>query len=141
MFGDKPLQFNVNLGSGTNSSTAEVEGFRNMSNGPSNLEQFDNLRNGTNNSSDVRTLLNRYSQQLSSSGTQQNASFGNNNLAGVSGSAVNRMSASVDEYVNKLQEAAGGTSFKGCPKVDRSKYVTGRQVSRCYGCNPDSSLQ
>lgn len=140
MFGDKPLQFNVNLGSGSNSGPAEVEGFKNMSNGPSNLEQFDNLRNGTNNSSDVRTLLNRYSQQLSSI-PQQNASFGNNNLAGVSGSAVNRMSASVDEYVNKLQEAAGGTSFKGCPRVDRSKYVTGRQVSRCYGCNPDSSLQ
>lgn len=140
MFGNKPLQFNINLGDGSNSSKAEVEGFRNLLNGPSNLEQFDNLRNGTNNSADIRSLLNRYSQQLSSI-PQQYSNFGNNNLTSVSQSNVNKMATNVDEYVNKLQETASGTAFKGCPRIDKSKYVTGRQVSRCYGCNPDSSLQ
>lgn len=149
LLGYKPLQFNVNLGSSSNTNTLpDVEGFGNISDNSTDIEHFDNLRNSVHNSYDVRTLLNMYSQQLNSISPQQSASFGNNNLAGVSPQsdnastqAINNITSSVDEYVNKLQQAAAGTSFKGCPRIDKSKYITGRQLSRCYGCNPDSSLQ
>lgn len=141
VFGSKPLQFNVNLNDGSSSSgnvsrPVNVEGFENTNtnhnNHKTNLDTFIDMKNGnTNTSLDVRSLLNRYSQQQQQmqSGGFASSAISNNNLSGIG-------SMSKD-----LARAAAGTSFQGCPKIDRSKYVTGRQVARCYGCNPDSSLQ
>lgn len=142
VFGSKPLQFNVNLNDGSSSSgnvsrPVNVEGFENTNNhnhnnNKTNLDTFIDLRNSNANESlDVRSLLNRYSQQQQQmqSGGFASSAINNNNLSGIG------------SISKELARAAAGTSFQGCPKIDRSKYVTGRQVARCYGCNPDSSLQ
>ena len=134
VFGDKPIQFNVNLSDGNKSSdVANVEGFTNSSKG-NTIDTFVDLRRGTGNdtSLDVRSLLNRYSQQNTQSiglSSLASSNINNNNLSAIGSDA------------KELAKAAAGTSFQGCPKIDRSKYLTGRQVARCYGCNPDSSLQ
>jgi hypothetical protein len=138
VFGSKPLQLNVNLNDGSSSSSnvsrpVNVEGFVNTNtnhNRKTNLDTFIDLKNGNvNDSLDVRDLLNRYSQQQMQSGGFASSDINNNNLSGIG------------SISKELARAAAGTSFQGCPKIDRSKYVTGRQVARCYGCNPDSSLQ
>lgn len=112
--GNEPLRVNLNLGSSSS-------GFANIS----NLESFQNLRGVQGN--DVRSLLNAYTRQSS-------ASFGNNNLAGI-GSSNTTFTSLGDIYDDKLRQAARGTSFRGCPNIDRSKYITTRQASRCYGCS------
>jgi hypothetical protein len=114
----EPLKVNLNL-SGSGSSTSN---FANVS----NLEAFQNLRGVE--GFDVRSLLNAYSNQ-----GQASATFGNNNLGGT-GSSGTATSALGDSYDDKLRAAAAGTSFRGCPAIDRSKYITKRQASRCYGC-------
>lgn len=115
--GGEPLRVNLNLGGSGNSSTSN---FTNIS----NLEAFQNLRGVEGN--DVRSLLNSYTRQA-------NANFGDNNLGGISGDSTS-VSALGDTYNDKLRVAASGTSFRGCPTIDRSKYITTRQASRCYGC-------
>jgi hypothetical protein len=115
--GGEPLKVNLNLGSDSSTSN-----FANVS----NLEAFQNLRGVE--GFDVRSLLNAYSNQ-----GQASATFGNNNLGGT-GSSGTATSALGDSYDDKLRTAAAGTSFRGCPTIDRSKYITTRQASRCYGC-------
>jgi hypothetical protein len=115
--GGEPLKVNLNLGGGSSTSN-----FANVS----NLEAFQNLRGVE--GFDVRSLLNAYSNQ-----GQASATFGNNNLGGT-GSSGTATSSLGDSYNDKLRAAAAGTSFRGCPAIDRSKYITKRQASRCYGC-------
>jgi hypothetical protein len=117
--GGEPLRVNLNLGGSSKSNFANVGNI-------SNLEAFQNLRGVEGN--DVRSLLNAYTKQAS-------ANFGDNNLGGISGgSGASATSSLGDTYDDKLRAAAAGTSFRGCPTIDRSKYITVRQASRCYGC-------
>lgn len=116
--GNEPLKVNLKLGGGANSTS----NFANVS----NLEAFQNLRGVE--GFDVRSLLNSYTNQ-----SQANANFGNNNLGGTANSGSTTLTLG-DSYNNKLRSAAAGTSFRGCPAIDRSKYITKRQASRCYGC-------
>ena len=126
VLGNEPLKINLNLNRGSN------ENFVNTNNSMSNLEAFENLR-GVQGNDDVRSRLNIF---LS---TQSSATFGNNNLSG-SGFSISNLSQN-DIYRNRLQQAAAGTSFRGCPLVNSKEYINKRHLSKCYGCNPDSSLQ
>ena len=119
MFGSKPLQINLNLDDGDNNSeNINVEGF---SNSTSDIQKFENFRNIEN--FDVRSLLTSYNTNSMSSTQNNNRQLQNNT------------------NMNNLENTVKGMSFKGCPLIDKSKYVTRRQLARCYGCNPDSSLQ
>lgn len=141
VFGDKPIQFNVNLSDGNTSSNnvANVEGFTNIHKGDT-MDTFIDLKNGNSNNTslDVRALLNRYSQQ--DTNTLDTNTLNTNTLSNITSNNNNNLS-SIGSISKGLSAAAAGTSFQGCPKIDRSNYLTGRLVSRCYGCNADSSLQ
>jgi hypothetical protein len=101
-----------------NLNLGSTSGFANVS----NLESFQNLRGVE--GFDVRSLLNDYSASMA------NAEFGNNNLSGIG----NTLSS-------KLQQGADGTSFRGCPTIDRSKYMPKRLAAQCYGCNAGKNEQ
>jgi hypothetical protein len=121
---NSPLNISLNLFDGDKTQSSSFTDI-------SDKEAFNNLRGsnsiyGNEKFTDVRSLLNQYSS----------ISNNNDNLTGIS-----RLSDTLNKNYNNKLNAASGMSFRECPTVDYSKYITKRQASRCYGCNPDSSLQ
>ena len=114
VLGNDPLKINLNLFDGDTQ-----DNFTNIGNNISNLESFQNLKGSETN--DVRSKLNKY--------------FNNNTQINIGNTNKD------NTLINKMKLAASGTSFRGCPVVDNSEYINKRHLAKCYGCNPDSSLQ